>query len=83
MPFTDDFNRADNATVGNNWDESLLATKWSILSNKLRANNSGDFRDTAILRPTPENFINGTLEVEFTRSWTRPRLRRTSDGSPG
>jgi hypothetical protein len=33
--FQDNFNRADNATVGNNWNESLRAERFSISNNKL------------------------------------------------
>ena len=69
MAFTDDFNRADSATVGNGWIERIDA-KWDILGNQLRYLGGGDYRDTQCLRPASENFANGTISIEFTRSST-------------
>lgn len=69
MAFTDDFNRADSTVVGNDWVERIDA-KWDILGNKLRYSGGGDYRDTQCLRPVSENFADGTISVEFTRSST-------------
>lgn len=70
VPFTDDFNRADSATVGNGWIESVNAV-WSILSNKLRHTpNGSDYLTQQIWRPTSENFASGVIEVEWKRSST-------------
>ena len=69
MAFTDDFNRADSTAVGNGWVERIDA-KWDILGNKLRYLGGGDYRDTQCLRPVAENFGDGTISVEFTRSST-------------
>lgn len=67
MAFTDNFNRADSSTVGNNWIESVDA-RWSILNNKLRASGGGDMLTNQLWRPTSENFANGFAEVEWKRS---------------
>ena len=67
MAFTDDFNRADSATVGNGWVERQDAY-WDIFGNQLRWLGGGNYRDAQCYRPTSENFINGTISVEFTRS---------------
>lgn len=70
VAFTDDFNRADSTTVGNDWIERV-DSRWEILSNQLRfPTTAGDYRDIQCLRPTSENFANGTISVEFTRSAT-------------
>lgn len=70
MAFTDDFNRADSATVGNGWIESVDAV-WSILSNKLRHTpNNSNYLTQQIWRPTSEDFANGIISVEWTRSST-------------
>ena len=44
MAFTDDFNRADSAAVGNGWIERIDA-KWEILGNQLRYLGGADYRD--------------------------------------
>ncbi|MCC6503470.1 MAG: hypothetical protein IT362_10085 [Deltaproteobacteria bacterium] len=69
MAFTDDFNRADSAAVGNGWIERIDA-KWEILGNQLRYLGGADYRDAQCLRPASENFADGTISVEFTRSAT-------------
>ncbi|MBI2400772.1 MAG: hypothetical protein HYV23_06925 [Deltaproteobacteria bacterium] len=70
MAFTDDFNRADSTTVGNGWIERV-DSRWEILNNQLRfPSTGGDYRDIQCLRPASENFANGTISVEFTRSAT-------------
>lgn len=68
MAFTDDFNRADSATVGNGWIESLDSA-WAILGNKLRR-TVGDYLTSQIWRPASENFASGAIEVEWKRSTT-------------
>lgn len=41
LPFSDNFNRADSNTVGNNWSENeIAAANCRILSNKLREGNA-------------------------------------------
>lgn len=67
MAFNDNFNRADSSIAGNNWTESVDA-RWSILNNKLRATGGGNENTNQIWRPASENFANGNIEVEFTRS---------------
>lgn len=48
----DDFNRADNADVGNDWELVTGGTDiWDISGNKLRAQPSGVFHDKALFRP--------------------------------
>lgn len=70
VAFTDDFNRADSATVGNGWIESVAAV-WSILSNKLRHTpNNSSYLTQQAWRPTTENFANGIISVEWKRSST-------------
>ena len=70
VAFTDDFNRADSATVGNGWIESVDAV-WSILSNKLRHTpNGSDYLTQQVWRPTSEDFADGVIEVEWKRSTT-------------
>lgn len=69
MPFADDFNRADSATVGNDWIERDGAY-WDIYSNQLRWLGGGNYRTVQCYRPTSENFANGTISVEFVRTAT-------------
>jgi len=68
LPFTDDFNRADSATVGNGWIENLDSA-WAILSDSLRR-TVGDYLTSQIWRPTSENFASGVVSVEWKRSST-------------
>lgn len=72
--FTDDFNRADSAAVGNNWEER--SNIYEILGNQVRSSGGGTNWRNSCLRPASEQWENGTVEVEFTVAAfeTYPRL---------
>jgi lysophospholipase L1-like esterase len=63
--FSDTFDRADSATVGNSWTEETAAA-WSIASNKLHGlRTTGDYQSLQIKRPPEEAFIDGVISVDF------------------
>lgn len=66
MAFTDDFNRADSTTVSNGWIERV-DSRWEVRTNQLYFTGTvgGNYLDIQCLRPTSENFTNGTVVVEF------------------
>lgn len=84
MAFIDDFNRADSTTVGNGWVERQDAY-WDIYGNQLRWLGGGNYRDAQCYRPASENFINGTLSIEFTRSdtGTAPHIHARANAAAG
>tara|TARA_Y100001973_G_scaffold10348_1_gene14069 strand:+ start:1206 stop:4286 length:3081 start_codon:yes stop_codon:yes gene_type:complete len=63
MSFTDDFNRADSATVGNGWTDT--AGHGSILSNKMRVTGAGGFANSFIYAPASADFQDGTVSIKF------------------
>lgn len=67
MSFSDDFNRADSATVGNGWTENA-ASLTSILSNKLRFIGGGSFASNVCVAPSSGDFADGEVIVEFVHS---------------
>lgn len=64
MAFSDDFTRADSATVGNGWTEENTSS-FEILSNKLRATGGGNFSDNICYAPSGGDFADGTVQVDF------------------
>jgi hypothetical protein len=66
MAFSDDFNRADDADIGNGWTENTPAN-WAIVSNKARLTPGATFFLSNFLRaPAGGDFRNGTVEAKFT-----------------
>lgn len=66
MAFSDDFNRADDANIGNGWIEND-PPNWAIVSSKAQLTPGADFFLSNFLRaPTAGDFRNGTVEVKFT-----------------
>ena len=57
--FLDDFNRADNITIGNNWTESLTPSGFAISGNRLNLTRDGS--DTYIHRNVSGDWINVTF----------------------
>lgn len=86
MAFTDDFNRADSAAAGNNWEER--SDIYQILNNQVRTSGGGTNWRNSCLRPVDEAWENGTVEVEFTvatafETYPRVEARLTlSGGTP-
>lgn len=75
MAFLDDFNRADSAGLGNNWTEQ--SDIYGILGGQARSSGGGVNWKNSCIRPTGEQWENGTVEVEFTVAaafQTYPRL---------
>lgn len=70
--FVDDFNRPDNALIGNGW---LMKTAGShdIQGNLARVRTSGkDYHDNVVYRPTNEDVRDVTISVELTVSALPP-----------
>ena len=66
--FVDDFNRADNASMGNGWIEKTAAA-FSLTGNRVsKAATSSIFSNNLVYRPGAENILNGeaSVEVRFT-----------------
>lgn len=63
--FTDNFNRADSGTVGNDWLEKT-DSEAQILSQNLRIGGAVNFGSSIVYRPASEDFKNGSVETDFT-----------------
>lgn len=81
--FTDDFNRGDSATIGNDWSESsgpLGAVDWDIVTNRLKATGVGGTASYGTcLRPAGENVADGYAQAVTTAGNTTggPMMRAT------
>jgi len=60
-PFTDDFGRADDPAIGNNWLEKR-ADRFGLVNNAVEQLSVGNYRDNLVWRPAAET----TLDVEVT-----------------
>jgi hypothetical protein len=64
----DDFNRTDNADVGNNWELVSGGTdQWDIYNNQLRVQDPGHYNEKGLLRPVSEAAENVQVSVDFNK----------------
>jgi len=69
LTFSDNFNRADNATVGNNWNESLRPERFSISNNQLNVTRTtGDTYIKHYLGNNP-SFGGGVTWMNVSFTW--------------
>lgn len=85
MALSDDFNRADSATVGNGWAE-LTPDKAYISGNALAIDNggSGEYPTLACVAPASADMADGTIVVDFSTDTVNAQpqvhFRRTPGG---
>ena len=67
--FTDNFTRADSATLGNGWIEKT-ASAFSVVSGRAQklATPGADYRDNIVFRPANEEALNTEVSIEIRRS---------------
>lgn len=65
MAFTDNFIRANSATVGNGWTETNPSS-FQILSNKLKGTGGGSYFENVCFAPVAANFADGEVFTDFT-----------------
>jgi hypothetical protein len=60
----DDFNRADNPAILNNWTMKTAGSH-DLFNNQVRVRTGADYHDNVVFRPTIEDVRDVTVSVEF------------------
>ncbi len=78
LTFSDNFNRANSTTLGNDWIET--SGEWQILSNSLNHVSGSTAR---CLRPVGEAFTDGWVQITLNSFGQAPCLRFSSSALSG